>query len=698
MADKQVFSNAVIDKLKSIFKLQINPSAKEVKDRVVFTRPDVNASDKGQDKYFKKNNPPIKWDEETQELYNWWWSTTHTNVDDYKNRSLLYEDMDVLFLNAQRVIKASKIICGEVIQADSNNEPIFIDAKRPVKKFIQEFFDKININYYLRQTVKDFVKYGNAFWILEFDQTGVSKILPVSPYDVVDRIEFTPYEVRKMLDTNDKFLTQYRQLDRMDQYIDDIVNKDSSASYFDSYLIGFQVDDKIIPPWKLLHFRNLTNDSPFKPFGVPVFIHAMSAYRQYDAAMSLQITARGMKFPKNHWKLTIPNTVSPSDVFEYVSEFMAEYQNSGFTNSKKDLAGIGDNVVSVEGLIDYSQIVPEIELGKMEDVEMLLSDLSEACIVPRNLIDPNDSSYGDSGVSLAEKFKPFARFVYEVQNYILEQITQLVKIHMITSGSQFATEDVQFILSMPYPESQTNADIINSQSSLLGLANDVITALSDKLMGGETLPPEIIRQVYTKFLPYDDEIIDRWISDTIKAKEELDVEQEQQTEDDFGFASEGFDTEEDEQEAEQLGGEVDDALSSADDVLDSLEDTNIDEVVENIKRKARRKWRLLEKKMGHDGKSKLQEQVENQIFESTFSTIRERSIAGRHLYSSKLANQDFDVLKLRQYDITRVKLLQEAEEEASLDRQELNYVYVPFEEPKPKELKKKKKRKTKDGK
>jgi len=94
----------------------------------------------------------------------------------------------------------------------------------------------------------------------------------------------------------------------------------------------------------------------------------------------------------------------------------------------------------------------------------------------------------------------------------------------------------EFFLSMPYPESQVSGDIITSQRDLLSLANDVVDAFADKV-GGTTasdLPPEVIRQIYSKILPYDQSTIDSWINqiekDRNKASKELGNRLEQEEE------------------------------------------------------------------------------------------------------------------------------------------------------------------------
>lgn len=657
MADKIVkeekplqFSNSIVNQFKQFFGIGVNRSATDISDKVFPT----NIHNKDIDDKFDTKR--VKLDDEAKQAYEWWLKETHISTQRYKERQNMFDDLDILYSNCGLVSKAAAIIEGEMIQADSNNQVIFIDAKRPVKKFIQEFFDKINLSYHIKTIIKDYVKYGNTGILLDFDDEGVSEIIPITPRSIRERLEFNASEVVRMIKDKNSFITDYRKLDRVEQYIQSIVSKETSTSFYKSYLLGYQIDDRIVPPWKFLHFRNMSNDDPFKDFGIPVFVNTMSPYRQYDAAMSLQISARSARFPKHIFTLNLPNTMGATEKLEQALEFMNEYMNSGMGTSRKEMPGVGDTMVTIEGLFDYKQIVPEIDLGKMDDIEMLRQDLLNSIPVPRNLIDPNDTAFGDSGISLVEKFKPFARMIFNWQTSILEQLTMLVKIHMICSG-KFSVNDVKFTLSMPYPESQTNRDIIDSQSALLALANDVIQNLQDKIVGGDSLPPEIIRQVYTKFLPYDDEVVNQWIDDSIKAKEEA---QEQQ--DEFN-SDETFDQEMDFTDEENS---IDDIGSEVDDIIDTTNEI----VQENILKRIRRKWRLVEKAVG---RHKLQEQIENELFEGIYDNITEGVVCNRHMYSSRNSHPDFKPEHLREYD--RKQLLKEDEDYLEKFSEELEYVF-----------------------
>jgi hypothetical protein len=625
MADKVDRSSVITDKLKKFFGFGINPNAEQIPDKI-----ELYKTVKGLDKSGKQavRIEKEKFGDTVEELWRFWATACHDDAtDSWQTMLSVYSDMDILRMNCQPISKSMEIMTDEIIQADSNNQIIFIEAKEKVKKYIEKFFDDINLIELIRPTVSDIVQYGNAGWVLSFDNKGVSSIKRIPIQYLKERLEFSPVDLHNALNDKGHMIHDYRNsINSVSDLIDMITNKENISSYFDEYLLGFVVEDKVIPPWKFLHFRNITNEQTFAPFGIPTFIHAMSAYRQFDAAMAMQIIARGASFPKSVYKLDLPNVVNPTEKFAKATEFLNEMLNSGFGSSKKELPGIGDIIVTIKDLFDFEMITPDIELKGIEDLELLKDDIYNACLLPRKLVDPKDSGFGESGVSYIEQFKPFARMVYRFQSILLNNITQLIKIHLIHTGD-FELDEIEFSLSMPYPESQTNNDIISAQSSLLELANNVISAIEDRVTGGEKLPPELIKTIYNKFLPYDSTTVDFWVDEAVKAKEEGDTVSD---EDDFGF----------------------------DEPVEDEEEMNEDgkySLKERIK-KSKRNWRLLENKVG---KKVLKETVNEIIFECfNNSSLREGSMRGQHFFKSKNNYSDFnlkDYVHIRNNKLNKLK-------------------------------------------
>ncbi|HOC98036.1 MAG TPA: hypothetical protein PKK80_03280, partial [Bacilli bacterium] len=477
-------NNSAFNRLQQYFSLGFKPNAKSETDMIFPLKKDTKI-EKGKEIVTTSKQ---KFDGEVQDLFKHWLGNTWDKQNSWKSREALWDDMDVLYMNCPVITRAIELIADEVIQADSNDQPIFIDAKRNVKKYIQELFDKININSLLRPAVIDIAQYGNALWLLGFDDKGVSEIIPQDIRSLKDRLEFSPFEVKQKLVAKDQLFVQFSKITRMQSLIDSIMDKEEATSYFKKYLFGYQVEDKVLPPWKVIHFRNMTTKSPFAPFGMPLYVHSMAAYKQFDAAMTLKNAARVASFPKQVISINLPNQMDPATKIEKAMEAMAEWLNIGFGQSKKELPGLGDTIFTIKDLFEFQDVKVDVDLGDMGDINVLMDLLINSTFLPRYILDPRDSGFGDTGVALIEKFKPFARLVYRFQTILLENITQLVKIHMLYTGD-FSVEDTKFTLSMKYPESQVNQDIVSSQSSMLDLVNNIISSIQDKITGGELLPP-----------------------------------------------------------------------------------------------------------------------------------------------------------------------------------------------------------------
>lgn len=565
------------------------------KDKVVLLKKDFTTKSQIQ----KYTDKPEIFPSYVEQLYNQWKASSNAQYD-FEDRKKMYQEMDMMYNNNPLIARAIDLTSHEVVQADSNNRVVGVEAEKKQREHIEKFFDKIQIDSYIFNTAKNIIKYGDAFWTLSFYKKGVAEILQGDPYDIEDRIEFTPHEVEKELRglginslfkniTNDKKMMMLAQ---------NILSKQDYSSFFRSYLFGFQIGSFVLPPWRCLHFRNYDTNSFFTPFGVPAYIHALAPVKMYDMALGLQILARQVKFPIDVYKLNIPTAAMPTDKLDMAVEFIREWQNSGLRQTRKENQGIGEMQVSIAGLFEYEQITPNIDLGRIDDLELLRDDIILATGLPRNFLDANNGSFGNSGISLTQQFKPYARTIYKYQSIILEQIAQLIRIDMIQSGN-FELEEIDFRLSMPYPESQNNPEIISSQESLFSLANSILDGIKERLGGGETeifLPPDLIRDVYKKIAPYDPATIDNWIDKFVAERERVEKAAK---------------------EAEEGSEEGGDSGAGGDFTFESLK-----------KKIPKKQLNLILEQEIHNGKQKYSSEC---------------ALNGKHYYSSRKKNLDFSI-------------------------------------------------------
>lgn len=613
--------------LQKMFKIGTKTNAKKDTEKIfplnVRTEKDKKGKTISVTEIGKEKFPPI-----VQSYYEYFMSSTHDNAESWENRQDLWKDMELLYYNCSYISRAIEIISNEVVQSDINMQPIFVEAPKKQRDFILQFFENTGIYSLIKPAAREIVWFGNHGWILSLNKNGVEEIIPVEAFDIDDRMEFTPYEVKKKIEKDENF-KKYYKLDRVKQLVDSILNKDNIATMFKSYLLGFVVGNHAIPPWRFIHFRNYTTKSPFKPFGVPMYIHAIAPYRMLDAAMTFQNMLRASNFPIDKYTIKLPNIVDPAEKLNKINQFIEQIDNLGAGIKRKENDSFGNRIFTIEDLFDFDQISRNIDLGKIDDIEMLREFLIVASNLPRNIIDPNDSSFGDSGVSLIQKFKELARTVFTIQSAVMEGVSQVVKTHMLLSG-QFKVDEIDFVLSMPYPEQQTNDELVRNQQDLITLANDIIETLSDRLLNREPLPDDIIIDIYNKILPYDQKTIDNWTNKILKFKRKNKNDEEEQEE------------------------------------SNRLEE----------------RWAKLEENYG---KNRLDEIINEIMYEKRQKNLKEGLIGDRHYYSSKIKSKDWDITKLHKYDKKRMSKLKENKDEDEYYKEEVKY--YSFEKSKEKDKK-----------
>ena len=118
-------NNSALNRLQQYFSLGFKPNAKSETDMIFPLKKDIKI-EKGKEIVTTSKQ---KFDGEVQDLFKHWLGNTWDKQNSWKSREALWDDMDVLYMNCPVITRAIELIADEVIQADSNDQPIFIDAK-----------------------------------------------------------------------------------------------------------------------------------------------------------------------------------------------------------------------------------------------------------------------------------------------------------------------------------------------------------------------------------------------------------------------------------------------------------------------------------------------------------------------------------------------------------------------------------------
>jgi len=549
------------------------------------------------------------------------WNQNQSLIYDFEDRILMYKDMYRMFESSALMQAAREMLGHEVVQGDTNNQIISVEAKDKKQRiYIEKLLIRLNVDSYIFPTINNLITTGDAGWILTFHNKGISEILNVDPFDIDDRIEFTPHDVEKELRSTG-FNSMFKNISndkKMQLLAQNIMDQGDYASFFRSYLFGFQVGSFVLPPWRFLHFRNYDTNSFFAPFGIPAFIYSLAPTKMYDMALGMAVLARQANMPIDVYTLNFPQGGMPTDKVELAANFIRYWQASGLQQVRKENDGLGEAKITIKDLFEYEQQSPQINLGRIDDIELMRDDIVISTGLPRNFLDPNNGGFGNSGVSLIQQHKPFARKVYKYQTIFLEQVSQMIKIDMIQSGD-FNMEEIDFKLSMPYPESQNNPELISSQRDLFALANEVLDGIKERVGGGDEipLPPDLIKQVYKKVTAFDPETIDKWINDFVEQRDKIEKEQ------------------------------ADIAQSQNEQQVDDTEQQdNRDFTFESLRRKTSPKL--------------IESIVEEEITKGRIGFATEHKANGRHYLSSRKKNSDFDISLFEKFKVeSKIQLMNE---------------------------------------
>jgi len=645
--------------LQKYFKIKVNKNA-QTKTQVITPR---DTTMKGDVIDYVKSDT---FTPQVQRLYDYW-ITTYFNKEAYAGRQDLWEQMEKLYYNDSICSRKVNLMADEVVQADSNMQCIFVEGNQQQVDFILKFFDDLQIYSKIRDISVEKDLFGNHAWVLGINgDAGIDEVIPIDIYSLTERLEFHPSEVETKLLKNSNYNPYFSQ-DRVAQLIDAITNKDDITSVHKRYLLGFIINNYVLPPWRVLHFRNSATRSPFKPFGEPGAIHSLAPYKQWDAAMTFQVMARAASFPIDKYEITLPNQMDEAEKFNVLASFIERLDNIGVRQAKKDEKSLGDRIFTLTGVYDFKTESSDIDIGKIADIDMLKDERIIASRLPRNIIDPNDTGFGDSGISLVQKWKEFARSVFHYQHDILDNLTQLCKLQMILTNF-CSIDEFDFILSMPFPESQINGDLVNNQKDTLDLFTSLTDTLSDKFLGGEKLPLELMKDILAQVLPYDQKRIDAWMDYITKAQKENEANEnsdEGNTDDEFGNDSfSDDDTNSDDSD-----------MDSETDVQDTEPDIDIDDLnFESVKKKKTKKKTKKSKLVRfHENlkqsKLKFSEAVQQEFVNVRQKKYREGVLNCKHYYSSKNNYADFSVQTLRNMD---KQILQEMSKAYSVSEKDFN--------------------------
>lgn len=483
---------------------------------------------------------PIEMPSEVKKAYDYFKSDYLSTSKNKKDRFDRYADLDFMTKNEGIMRTACQLYADESVQVDEQNRVISINArKKEVESHFYTWFESVGFTKGLLHDIAwNLAEYGDSFLINSIDLSGggVTEIVPLSVYNVFDRLEFNAVKVKEFMKNSgytssfDSFLNKNNSF--KDLY--DAMTNESNENYataFKSYLFGYNVnDDFILPPWCVSHFRLYTTDDLFHPFGMSIFLGSIARYKSYKTTEMLMDMARVASFPKEIYTISTTPGMSLVDIFSRVNLVREQFLNITSDTRNPDDLSVGEPIFTVDGLFEYDLMEADIDIDKISDYEKKREDLIISTGIPEGYLILGDrGSFGESGKSLLQQSKLFGRRVYTIHSAMLEEITNLYRLHLLLTG-MFEQENTDFELSMSFPVMEESDEYFERKTDSLDLASAVIEKVGE-ILGldrDETLPIEIVKDIYNKYSFLDNSRLDQWIKTIEKQRKEKSVEELQE--------------------------------------------------------------------------------------------------------------------------------------------------------------------------
>ncbi len=540
-------SRSLGDKLFGLFGLRVNRDSKDQLARGrslaygMGNRDDIEKLNTFRDpRTGQQKSIPTQLSGELGKLFNAYVSDTYESTETLRDKQERYNSLDFMYNNDPFISAVADMMADEATQVDQQENLITAEGvSQEHTDYIYKCLNEWDINHQkAADTIFNIGYYGDGLWGLKVTDQGILGVKPVHPRMLYERIEFNPLKVKERLEDLHQGWQTQRHRDAKISKLLDMIEADKIqdfADLFDTYLFGFDIAGEIVPPWSAYHFRLNPSRSEFFPYGKSNFQRALAPFKQMSSSYILQAMARIMSFPVREMKVHTTGSMSEADQFDRINKVREMYENQGydFPDIASDPYSLMSTIWSSDGLMDLNIHESKVELDFVGDIELLTDRVAIASGAPKGYLVQEWGGFGNSGVSLTEQHKPFARRVYSLQTAFLDGLSDIIRLHMAITGDFDHTEP--FKLTMNFPNTEVDESRVNIKSSTLQLATDVLDTISSVMGVDGPLPFEVAKDVMMKLSFVDGPELDKWMNlvrkDNVEAEDE---EGEEEGDEDMG--------------------------------------------------------------------------------------------------------------------------------------------------------------------
>lgn len=461
--------------------------------------------------------------ENVEKYFDAYMQETTLSYNDIQDRQQRLNELSFFYYNDDFGYRVVELCAAEATQLDVQNRILTVDSPNAAfSSKCYELFGRWGINQQrLQQVCHDLELYGESFWLHKIGLTGIESIKPIKVNSVMERLEFNPIRMAEYLAQKNGYLSANKnRKEKIEKLIDTILEKktmdldENIADSYDAKLLGYELyDGNILPPWEMTHFRYNAENSEFYPYGRPPLLGCLSPFKLTFSAMMLQGLARQMSFPVTLYKVKGTEGMGPDVSFEHVNTVREEYDNIGVTaaSAGSEVYTVNTKIWAPSDLIDIDVKESKCDIDFVGDIELYQDRVAIAAGVPKAYLDQEFGGFGNSGISLTEQYKPFARHVYTIQSACLDGIGELIRLHFAITGE--FDYNTPFVLSMRFPAEEMGQEKREARQATLEMTQSIFELLQSALglEEGEPLPEDVVIDILSKYSFLDPTDVQKWM-------------------------------------------------------------------------------------------------------------------------------------------------------------------------------------------
>lgn len=405
-------------------------------------------------------------DKEITQFDNWMDSYTYF-AKSYDNLLTTFKVYDLMSENLGEVQLILDSYVDEILSIGYLENPLVIKINDDkAYDFVMDVLHNNKIFNRLPMITKMLAKYGNA---------GLTLSYPILEDNIIDedeQIDYNEIDVARELTirtVNPKYFKV-----NVDNYLNPI-NYVTQNNESDAYAANAPVtsNQRLWQPWQFVHF--LIEDDDTAPYGKSILWSMRSAFDQLTTLEALLAISRMSKIQRLVISIPMPQNVSVVDAYQYMNEFISNYNNSIFTqapgmkNGKKIPAAT--EVLykpALEGF-NIDTIESKIDLSSTEDVEYFLDKILRNSKLPKGYL------VGEETITTAQTLEAqdlkFSRALMPLRTALINGMMYLIECILTHGGFDVSKIKVEVEILKPI---QISSEMIDKYASIIELLQAVV--------------------------------------------------------------------------------------------------------------------------------------------------------------------------------------------------------------------------------